>query len=56
MQEDKDARGHGEGGFRLTAGAVLFPSRWALLDKIGKDMHAIHRSVNAGAFCEAPGF
>jgi hypothetical protein len=33
------------GEWRIVAGAVLFPSRWKLAEKIGKDMDAVHTPV-----------
>lgn len=34
-----------DGILKFTAGAVLFPQRWSLLEKLGSDMHAIHNPV-----------
>ena len=34
-----------EGVLRFVSGAVLFPQRWSLLEKIGMDMHRIHVPV-----------
>lgn len=39
MKEDS------EGVLRFVSGAVLFPQRWSLLEKIGMDMHRIHVPV-----------
>ena len=34
-----------EGELRFVSGAVLFPQRWSLNEKIGMDMHRIHVPV-----------
>lgn len=34
-----------EGVLRFVSGAVLFPQRWSLLEKLGMDMHRIHEPV-----------
>ena len=34
-----------KGVLRFVSGAVLFPQRWSLLEKIGMDMHRIHVPV-----------
>lgn len=33
------------GVLRFVSGAVLFPQRWSLLQKLGMDMHRIHEPV-----------
>ena len=35
----------GERGYVLAAASICFPSRWSLVDKIGRDMPAIHQPV-----------
>jgi hypothetical protein len=45
VQEDLVLLRRSEDGWRLAAGAVCFPSSWALADKIGKPMHAVHAPV-----------
>lgn len=34
-----------QGTLRFVSGAVLFPQRWSLLEKLGMDMHRIHEPV-----------
>ena len=34
-----------EGTSRFVSGAVLFPQRWSLLEKMGMDMEGIHKPV-----------
>jgi hypothetical protein len=34
-----------DGKFRLVSGAVLFPQRWSLLEKMGMDIASIHLPV-----------
>ena len=34
-----------DGKLRLVAGLVSFPMRWSLLDKMGHEMHRIHKPV-----------
>ena len=34
-----------QGELRFVSGAVLFPQRWSLMEKIGMDMHRIHMPV-----------
>lgn len=34
-----------DGRWTLTAGVVIFPSRWSLIEKIGKDLDTIHAPV-----------
>ena len=45
VQEDLILMRRGEGGWRLAAGALCFPSSWVLTEKFGKPMHAIHEPV-----------
>jgi dimethylamine monooxygenase subunit A len=45
IQEDLVLMRKGEGGYRLAAGAVCFPSSWALGEKFGKTLDAIHTPV-----------
>ena len=33
------------GELKFVSGAVLFPQRWSLVEKIGMDMHRIHVPV-----------
>ncbi|MBS7541161.1 heme-dependent oxidative N-demethylase family protein [Ancylobacter lacus] len=35
----------GEGGYRLTAAVLCFPSAWSLADKFGKSLDGIHAAV-----------
>jgi hypothetical protein len=45
VQEDLCLIQHGEDGPVFTAGVLCFPSRWRLLDKIGKPLLAVHGPV-----------
>jgi dimethylamine monooxygenase subunit A len=45
IQEDLVLMRKGEGGYRLAAAAVCFPSSWALKDKFGRTLDAIHTPV-----------
>jgi hypothetical protein len=45
VQEDLLLMRRHEGGWRLVAGSLCFPSTWVLADKLGRDMDAIHRPV-----------
>jgi hypothetical protein len=45
VQEDLCLMQRGEGGYRLVAGAVCFPSSWSVADKIGKPLIDIHAPV-----------
>lgn len=45
IQEDLVLMRKSEGGYRLAAGAVCFPSSWALDDKFGRTLDAIHSPV-----------
>jgi hypothetical protein len=40
--------------WRIVAGAVIFPSRWKLIEKIGKGMDAVHTPVPGYATALAP--
>jgi hypothetical protein len=40
--------------WRIVAGAVLFPSRWKLIEKLGKGMDAVHSPVPGYATALAP--
>ena len=41
MQDDPST----PNSMKFTAGAVLFPQRWSLLEKLGMDLHRIHDPV-----------
>jgi hypothetical protein len=43
-----------DGEWKIVAGAVLFPSRWKLSEKIGKGMDAVHTPVPGFAQALAP--
>ena len=43
-----------DGEWKIVAGAVLFPSRWKLSEKIGKGMNAVHTPVPGFAEALAP--
>jgi hypothetical protein len=43
-----------DGEWKIVAGAVLFPSRWKLSEKIGKGMDAVHTPVPGFAEALAP--
>ena len=46
VQEDLCVMSRGaDGGWLLTAACVCFPSRWRLVDKIGRDLSGIHEPV-----------
>ena len=45
VQEDLCLIQYGDQGPVFTAGVVCFPSRWRLLEKIGKPLAAVHGSV-----------
>jgi hypothetical protein len=45
VQEDLCILQEVEGELRLTAGALCFPNRWRLSDKLGRPMMAIHEPV-----------
>ncbi len=45
VQEDLLLMQRGEEGWRLVAGSLCFPSTWALRDKLGRDIDAIHGPV-----------
>lgn len=51
VQEDLVLMRQGEGGWRLAAASLSFPSSWRLGDKFGRPMHEVHGPVpgfNAG--------
>ncbi|MDB5590487.1 DUF3445 domain-containing protein [Enterovirga sp.] len=43
--EDLCVLERGDGGYRLTAGCVCFPSNWSLAEKLGQPVAAIHGPV-----------
>ncbi len=45
MQEDLCLMMKKDGVLRFVSGAVLFPQRWQLLEKLGMDMSSIHMPV-----------
>lgn len=45
LQEDVCVMMNVDGKLRLVSGAVLFPQRWHLLEKMGMDMRSIHLPV-----------
>jgi len=45
VQEDLVIMRKSEEGWRLVAASVCFPSSWALQEKLGKPMHAVHAPV-----------
>jgi hypothetical protein len=45
VQEDLCLLRRGEGGYRLIAGVVCFPSHWRLADKLGRPLELIHARV-----------
>ncbi|KAG0614962.1 hypothetical protein M758_5G004500 [Ceratodon purpureus] len=45
IQEDVCLLMKVDGSFRLVSGAVLFPQRWSLLEKMGMDIASIHLPV-----------
>lgn len=45
VQEDLVLMQKGEGGYRLTAASLCFPSSWLLTEKFGKPMAEIHAPV-----------
>jgi len=45
VQEDVCVMMKVDGTLRLVSGAVLFPQRWQLLEKMGMDMRNIHLPV-----------
>ena len=45
VQEDLILMRKGEGGWRLAAGSLCFPSSWTLSEKFGLPIHEIHRPV-----------
>jgi hypothetical protein len=45
VQEDLILLRRSEGGWRVVAGFLAFPSSWSLADKIGRPMHEVHGPV-----------
>ncbi len=45
IQDDLVIMRKGEGGYRIAAGAVCFPSTWILAEKFGKPIADVHASV-----------
>ncbi|SON57219.1 hypothetical protein HDIA_3678 [Hartmannibacter diazotrophicus] len=45
VQEDLCLMREGEGGYRLAAATLCFPSFWSLMEKFGRPMDAIHTTV-----------
>ena len=45
VQEDLIIMRRGDGGWRLGAGALCFPSSWRLVEKFGRPMSTIHEPV-----------
>ncbi|MBA5777311.1 DUF3445 domain-containing protein [Stappia sp. F7233] len=45
VQEDLVIMRKGEGGYRLVAAALAFPSSWSLAEKFGRSMPEIHEGV-----------
>jgi hypothetical protein len=45
VQEDLVLMRKGEGGWRLAAASLCFPSSWSLLEKFGKPLQDIHQPV-----------
>jgi hypothetical protein len=45
VQEDLVLMRRGEGGWRLAAAALSFPSSWSLAEKFGRPLREIHRPV-----------
>ncbi|HSI40405.1 MAG TPA: DUF3445 domain-containing protein [Xanthobacteraceae bacterium] len=45
VQEDLLLMRKGEGGYRLVAGVLCFPSAWSLAEKFGQSLDAIHAAV-----------
>jgi dimethylamine monooxygenase subunit A len=54
IAEDLVVLAREDGEWRIVAGAVLFPSRWKLSEKIGKGMDAVHTPVPGFAESLAP--
>ena len=45
VQEDLVLMRRGEGGWRIAAAALCFPSAWRLADKFGRPIHEVHGPV-----------
>jgi hypothetical protein len=54
IAEDLVVLAREDGEWKIVAGAVLFPSRWKLSEKIGKGMDAVHTPVPGFADSLAP--
>lgn len=54
IAEDLVVLAREDGEWKIVAGAVIFPSRWKLSEKIGKGMDAVHSPVPGYATALAP--
>jgi hypothetical protein len=54
IAEDLVVLARQDGEWKIVAGAVIFPSRWKLSEKIGKGMDAVHTPVPGYATALAP--
>jgi len=54
IAEDLVVLAREDGEWKIVAGAVIFPSRWKLSEKIGKGMDAVHTPVPGYATALAP--
>jgi hypothetical protein len=54
IAEDLVVLARQDGEWKIVAGAVIFPSRWKLTEKIGKGMDAVHTPVPGYATALAP--
>jgi hypothetical protein len=54
IAEDLAVLAREDGEWKIVAGAVIFPSRWKLSEKIGKGMDAVHTPVPGYATALAP--
>ncbi len=54
IAEDLVVLAREDGEWKIVAGAVIFPSRWKLSEKIGKGMDAVHTPVPGYASALAP--
>jgi hypothetical protein len=54
IAEDLVVLSREDGEWKIVAGAVIFPSRWQLSEKIGKGMDAVHTPVPGYATALAP--
>lgn len=54
IAEDLVVLAREDGEWKIVAGAVIFPSRWKLSDKIGKGMDAVHAPVPGYGTALAP--